>query len=235
MRLVFHHSVPKRTSEPELNEDYYLPVCPSQGGPFVLSDGASESYDARTWSRLLVRRYRRRPSFSPAWVSQATANYVAIRDRSKMSWSQQAAFQRGSFATLLAVNIATDARRVDVLAIGDTIAAYGIKHTFRKSFPYASADQFASRPLLISTRQERNQTLFRDTRRFRTSWNVAAIGDLTVMAMTDALGAWMLSDPEARFSVLARIRTPYSFVKLVENERQAGRIRRDDTTLLILS
>jgi hypothetical protein len=152
-----------------------------------------------------------------------------------MSWSQQAAFQRGSFATLLALHIATDARRVDVLAIGDTIAAYGIKHTFRKSFPYASADQFASRPLLISTRQERNQILFRNTRRFKTSWNVAAIRNLTVMAMTDALGAWLLSDPESRFGILARIRTRRSFITLVEDERQAGRIRRDDTTLLILS
>ncbi len=55
--------------------------------------------------------------------------------------------------------------------------------------------------------------------------------------MTDALGHWLLSqrdrDPSP-ISVLRKLRTPKAFARFVQEERAAGRMKRDDTTLIAL-
>jgi hypothetical protein len=232
MHLVFHHSVAKQLHEPELNEDYYRPTRHVPNGPLVVSDGASESYDARTWSRLLVSRYRKRPRFDAAWIAQATARYAAYRTSSTLSWSKQAAFERGSFATLLALHLARDFSRADILAVGDSLAVFGIDGVICNSFPYTSPDRFSERPLLISTLSDRNCGLLQDMDRFWTSWTLST--DSTLMAMTDALGAWLLTEPTSRFPILASMRSRRDFAELIETERIARRLRRDDATLLVL-
>ena len=149
MHLVFHHTVGKQLHEPRQNDDYYSPNSFSEDGPFVISDGASESYDAKTWSRLLVGLYRQQPEFSSAWVDQATARYTASHDIAALSWSRQAAFERGSFATLLAIH-ANGGPHAEILAVGDSLAVLGHGGSFRQSFPYETPEQFGAHPLLIS-------------------------------------------------------------------------------------
>ena len=91
------------------------------------------------------------------------------------------------------------------------------------------------RPLLISTRPERNAGLFEEgLKPLQTSWCLAGLKRACILAMTDALGAWLLSDPVQRYAVLSQIRSHIEFVDLIEGERAAGRIRRDDTTLLVV-
>jgi hypothetical protein len=234
LRLLFHHSVSKRINERILNEDCYRPKHQIGKGPFVLSDGASESYDARVWSHLLVKSYRKRPCFSPEWVQQAVRRYATYRDVAGLSWSQQAAYERGSFATLLAVHVGENGPRADIVAVGDSIAVIGENGVLTASFPYSSPDQFAERPLLISTRADRNNWIAEvDPDRFRIAWQLSGSG-VSLMAMTDALGAWLLTKPAERFPLLASIRSRALFTELVESERNSGRMRRDDTTLLVL-
>jgi hypothetical protein len=233
LRLQFHYSVPKRVEEPKLNEDSYKPKQFRCKGPFVVSDGASESYDARTWSQLLVKRYRRRPQFSLDWVQRAVESYTACHNSENLSWSQQAAFARGSFATLLAVHIEPDNLYAEVLAVGDSIAVIGTEGELHASFPYSSPDQFDDHPLLISTCSDRNAWLSdADLSELTVSWPLSVPG-VTLMAMTDALGKWLLTEPAVRFSQLASVRSRARFTNLVETERGAGRMRRDDTTLLV--
>jgi hypothetical protein len=234
LRLQFHYSVAKQISEPELNEDAYRPKHLYSEGPFVLSDGASESYDARSWSHLLVRRYRHQPQFDEQWIARAVQHYTMRRNPANLSWSKQAAFERGSFATLLAIHIRNGATQAEVIAVGDSIAVLGTSGSFCASFPYTSADQFKSEPLLISTRSDCNNCLFEsDPSRFRAIWKLGPLRT-NLMAMTDALGAWLLTEPESRFPILASLRSRSAFAKLVETERSADRMRRDDTTLLVL-
>jgi hypothetical protein len=186
------------------------------------------------WSHLLVRRYRQQPHFDERWVDQAVQHYATRHDPAHLSWSKQAAFERGSFATLLAIHIRNGASQAELLAVGDTIAVLGISGVFCTSFPYTSADQFKTNPLLISTRHDCNGGLFEtDPSRFRAIWTLLPFQS-KLMAMTDALGAWLLAEPHSRFPVLADLRSRTRFIKLIENERLAGRMRRDDTTLLIL-
>jgi serine/threonine protein phosphatase PrpC len=234
LRLQFHYSVAKQISEPDLNEDAYRPKHLHSEGPFVLSDGASESYDARMWSHLLVRRYRQQPRFDEQWVNQVVELYATRHDPANLNWSKQAAFERGSFATLLAIHIRNGATKAEVLAIGDSLAVLGTDGAFCASFPYTSADQFKAEPLLISTRHDCNNGLFEaDPSRFRATWELSPFSS-KLMAMTDALGAWLLAEPETRFHILASLRSRAAFAKLIETERCAGHMRRDDTTLLIL-
>lgn len=232
MHLVFHHTVGKQLQEPRQNEDYYSPNRFSEEGPFVISDGASESYDAKTWSRLLVGLYRQRPEFSPAWVDHAATRYTASHDVASMSWSCQAAFERGSFATLLAI-YASGGQHAEILAVGDSLAVLGYGSSFRQSFPYETPEQFGANPLLISTVKARNAALLEsDPRSFRTSWKVGS--RTSILAMTDALGQWLLSDAAGRYPLLANLRDRRKFTILVETERTERRMKRDDTTLLIL-
>jgi serine/threonine protein phosphatase PrpC len=147
LRLQFHYSIAKRIRESEFNEDYYRPRQLHSEGPFVVSDGASESYDGRTWSHLLVRRYRQQPRFDEQWVNQAVQHYASRHNPADLTWSKQAAFERGSFATLLAIHIKNGAQ-AEVLAVGDSIAVLGTSGCFCNSFPYTSASQFNSEPLL---------------------------------------------------------------------------------------
>jgi hypothetical protein len=235
MHLAFHHSVGKQLSEPELNEDYSRPKQLFSKGPFAVSDGASESYDARTWSKLLVNLYIECPRFDETWVQEAVKRYAETHNGLKLSWSQEAAFERGSFATLLSLHLTDDGSQVNVLAVGDSISVLGEGDTFCYSFPYSSADQFNARPLLISTRADRNVELFnQDPTNFRITWQLAGHRRPRILAMTDALGAWLLTDPTGRFPILATLRSHAAFESLVESERLAGRMRRDDTTLLCL-
>jgi serine/threonine protein phosphatase PrpC len=232
MHLVFHHTVGKQPQEPRQNDDYYSPNSFSEEGPFVISDGASESYDAKTWSRLLVRLYRRQPEFSSEWVDHATAFYTSSYDVASLSWSRQAAFERGSFATLLAIH-ANGGQQAEILAVGDSLAVLGNGGCFRQSFPYETPEQFAAHPLLISTVKARNAALLEsDPRSFRTSWKLDSRA--SILAMTDALGQWLLSDPAGRYPVLANLRDRRQFATLVETERAERRMKRDDTTLLVL-
>src|SRR5262249_44319543 len=155
------------------------------------------------------------PRFDEPWVNQAIQHYAARHNPENLSWSKQAAFERGSFATLLAIHIKNNATQAEVLAIGDSIAVLGTSRILCDSFPYKSADQFKREPLLISTRQDCNDGLFdADPSRFRATWKLCPLRS-KLMAMTDALGAWLLTDPESRFPILASLRSRTTFVKLV--------------------
>jgi hypothetical protein len=56
-----------------------------------------------------------------------------------------------------------------------------------------------------------------------------------LLCMTDALGQWVLARLDEEVSpitVLRKLRSPAAFRRFVLAERAAGRLRRDDTTLL---
>ena len=55
-----------------------------------------------------------------------------------------------------------------------------------------------------------------------------------LFCMTDAIGAWLLSQPDERMQRLRALETRAAFVDLVETARADGTMRRDDTTLLVI-
>ncbi|MEO0035699.1 MAG: hypothetical protein RLZZ501_1722 [Pseudomonadota bacterium] len=234
MRPLFEAQVPKLETAPQENED--AACCWPQRGLYAISDGASESYHSAAWARVLVRRFIAHPELGPDWLAAAIAEYNTGFDREAMSWSAQAAFDRGSFATLLGLSVSRPEERVRLLAVGDSLAVLVSSGRLVASFPYESAEQFAARPMLLSTRPERNEALLRPAtlQAMTAEWGLKGTVNPRVLLMTDALGAWLLADPDERLGRLLGLASAEAFADLVHEERVGKRMRRDDCTLLVL-
>lgn len=230
MRVLHRWTVGKQVAEPLLNED--AAACAHVKRVFAVSDGASEAYASRRWARVLVSRYVRRPLVDASWLAQSIATYNNAFDRASMSWSAQAAFDRGSFATLLGLRLDDDLAGVSILAIGDSLAVLDNGNEIQTTFPYSDPEQFRANPLLMSTIFERNRAILGAEP--STHWSFAGIASPKLFCMTDAIGAWLLSARGDRLERLRGLRTRGEFVQLVEAERASGALRRDDTTLLVI-
>lgn len=227
LRLDLVVSTAKDQKRQDLNEDAYA----LDKGRLALSDGASESYDSQTWAKLLTNAYVLDQRVSTSWVADKVQAYVASVDFASLTWSKQAGFERGSFATLLGLEMAPSGTDADVLAIGDSLALLvrnGMKLT---SFPFHNAEQFDARPELLSTLTAAN--VFVSKSDFFTSnsvtWSVQS-GD-QILLVTDAIGHWLLSCDEA-LGILLTVKTQEEFERLVLERRSNKTMRLDDSTVL---
>ena len=217
----------------ETNEDCWQH---SHKGAGAVSDGASVSFDSASWSRIIARRYAQHPDFGLQWLDEAIGAYDKLHDRDDLPWMQQAAYDRGSFASLLGVRD-LGCGRVEVLAIGDSLALLCDGDRIVESFPYDKPEQFDANPQLLSTNRAENRFLSEPgvLDALRREWDPASLAQPALLCVTDALGRWVLSEQGAEPSPIARlrrIRKPRAFARLIEAERIARRMRRDDSTLL---
>ena len=226
MRVLHRWTMGKQVGEPHLNEDAI--AYSNVKGVYAVSDGASESFASRRWARILVARYVQRTVIDEAWLAHAIGVYHADFDRATMSWSAQAAFDRGSFATLLGLRFGSNG--VSILGIGDSLAVLDDGAEIHATFPYSEPEQFRANPLLLSTIPDRNAAILSGD--FTTSWRLD--GRSRLFCMTDAIGAWLLSDRPERMARLRALQTRAEFVTLVEDARADGTMRRDDTSLLVI-
>ncbi len=221
-------SDPAALNEDNLGED-------DQAQRYVVSDGAGESYAPSLWSRTLCDAWL--TAARPATVnvlSQAIESYTRGCDIESMSWSQRGAFDRGSYATLLALQVRRNTVRI--LSIGDSLLLVRTRSGKLKSFPYNRAKQFDSRPVLVGTDMQANLAwLRRDvTSRIFDAYPLVKISQM--LLMTDAVGKWALSqsDCHSAFTRLAKIATPDQFRDFVRAAQSEGTMRRDDATLIHL-
>jgi|SRR5665213_290699 len=233
MRLSFAASIAKYKQDSRLNEDAMGDRASL--GVYAVSDGASESFDSRRWSKLLVRLFLANAHVDERWLHRAVSLYVRQFDREAMTWSAQAAFDRGSFATLTGIVISPGRSQVQVLGVGDSLAVLVDGTHLVSSYPYQRPEQFALRPLLLSTVWEQNRALLGNALAgLGARWSLRHLRDASVLLMTDALGAWLLRDPRSRVPKLLNLNTSLQFEALVGHERMNGQMRRDDTTLAVI-
>lgn len=238
MRALFIGTCAKEPNRPEANEDAYAFSADCQR--FALSDGASESYDSQFWARLLTRKFADDPKFDQEWIENAVAAYQAEHDFAAMSWSQQLAFERGCFATLLSIEYDACSHRLALLGIGDSVAVLLKGTEIVRAWPLDHPDKFKERPTLLSTLQVHNEfTRSSDFGSIALSvLDLTAFPESTLLCMTDALGEWtlrMAGDEPERLTELLTIRSEEQFGAWVNAEREAQRMRVDDTTLAILT
>ena len=211
-------------------------------GLYCLCDGASESYDSRKWAYILCQNYvktglcNKRCLVTNDFVDNCIKQYESDINTDTLSWSQQSAFSRGSYSTLLGVSIHNNS--LYIFSVGDSIALRLKKDTMKKtaSFPYEKPEQFKERPILISTIRS-NNTFLQKNQNIR-RWQKITANDLILM-MTDAVGEWMLRYFNKNISmILDCLNDEYSgslkFENLVKQEREQGRLREDDSTILKL-
>ena len=233
----FFGSIPKHPGDADRNEDAFM--WSPQRSALALSDGASESFDSRLWARILVRLFFLKPVLSMARVDVAIAVFTRRHDPQSMSWSLQTAFDRGSFATLLGVAISPELDQARVLAIGDTLALLLDGTRLVASFPYTDPEDFRRQPTLLSTRREHNSFLERPdhTGASTAVWRLDRLAQPRIVCMTDAIAEWFLrraqTDPSAG-EILLGIADIADLEALVARERESGRMRVDDSTVLIL-
>jgi hypothetical protein len=228
-------SVPKDDDPLRPNEDSFKSVRYRR--IFAMADGASESYDSRSWGSVLVECFMRDQCISPAWIENAISRYRKTVDYDDLSWSRQAAFDRGSFSTILGVHIAQDDRTAIVTSIGDSLFALSDGTNLVETFAYTSQEQFTQNPLLISSVFEKNISVKRalNDQTTVTSIDLSQIKSPTLMLMTDALGAWLLSSSKARVKKLLQLRSNLQFENLVHKARASGDMVVDDTSLMMVS
>lgn len=237
MRTLFVGSCAKEPDRPEANEDAYALSIDRQR--LALSDGASESYDSRLWAGLLVRKLAEDPSFGPEWMESAVAAYQAEHDYASMSWSQQFAFERGCFATLLCAQHDEANHRLELFGVGDSVSLLMAGSEVVRAWPLDDPERFKERPTLLSTLRPHNEFMlspeFESIAHMQI--DLTALSDPTLLCMTDALGEWalrMAAEDSARLSELLSIRSEEQLAALVVAERTAKRMRIDDSTLAIL-
>ena len=257
MKLRFSAQVPKILGSDDLNEDVVL----TDDAQFVICDGASESYDSRTWAKKIAQ-VALAHDFIPSGESfdSVAREYSASVDYAKLSWSRQASFDRGSFCTLLKMGYSAQDQSVQVTAIGDseffllspdgfTVSsdpressvscmhqAYSIK-----CFPYANSAQFQQRPQLISTLQKANAVFSAEYVGSCVKRYAVKKGQFALL-MSDAISCWCLKNQEKGSPVWETLLSfskedPQSlekFTSMVVQLRLRREMRIDDTSLVIV-
>jgi hypothetical protein len=233
-RLPLALTIPK--TEDSRNEDGFYR---SSKGVYALSDGASVSFDSASWARILVRHYTRNPEFTREWLSGAIAEFGRLYDRETLPWMQQASYDRGSFASLLGVRVIDEGRLIQILAIGDSLAVLCDGDCIKATFPFSAASSFTRSPQLLCTNPAGNVFLDGVDLAYDlvADWTFAGLKQPALLCMTDALGHWLLTQRDcdaSPISLLRQVQTPRAFARFVHEERAAGRMKRDDTTLIAL-
>lgn len=230
-------SVPKDPEREDLNEDAFDVSENSQ--IIALSDGASESYDSKSWARMLVQNFVNSPSFSSDWVTTVQEAYVAGVDYQNLSWSKQLAFERGSFATLVGVHCTPLSNGVDIFSIGDSLAVLVRDGRYVQSYPFDTPEQFDARPELLSTLSHLNKFTNDDefvSGEHKQIW-ATQNGDL-ILLVTDAVGQWLLREinhEPSSIDLLLQIDTEEQFEDLVVAMRSERRMKLDDSTMIRLA
>ena len=232
--LPLAFSIPK--GEDWRNEDSFYR---SAKGVYALSDGASVSFDSASWARILVRRYTKNPEFTREWLSAAMAEFRKLYDRDSLPWMQQASFDKGSFASLLGIRFFDGGRLIQVLSIGDSLAVLCDGDCIKATFPFSAASEFNRSPQLLCTNPTENVFLDEVDVGYDlvADWSFGGLKQPALLCMTDALGHWLLSQRDcdtSPISELRKVKTPVAFARFVLGERAAGRMKRDDTTLIAL-
>jgi hypothetical protein len=225
-------TIPKSAGQP--NEDNW---AWSHKGLSALSDGASISFDSASWSRILVRHFCRNPNFSSDWLNLAVHEFSRLYDRETLPWMKQAAYDKGSFASLIGIQLHDNRNLAQIIAIGDSLAVLCDADAIKATFPYRRSSEFEQSPQLLSTNPFENKFLddWNSNDTLTCDWTFKGLRMPSLLCMTDALGQWLLSRMEAGefpLKILREIKSGKAFGRFVRAERLSGRLRLDDTTLL---
>ncbi|AVI67688.1 hypothetical protein CKQ84_18500 [Shewanella sp. WE21] len=235
MKVTFSGSIPKDLNFPEENEDYW--ATSACGNRIALCDGASESYSSKLWSRMIAESFIKIKRLDFPWIQALSLDYSKCYDFNAMSWSQQAAYERGSFSTLLGVDYKPKSTNLKITAIGDSVALLFDEGKLVASWPFTEPEQFLGRPTLLSTRISLNDFI-KSKDCIKNNSKTVRISDLstpTLICLTDAIGEWalrMLVTNNEKALALHEIETLEAFEHLVVTERAAGTMKIDDSTMI---
>jgi hypothetical protein len=194
-------------------------------GRFAIADGASESYAAGEWARLLVESFVRDGGGDDWLIAPRIAWHDQVVGRA-VSWYAEDKFAAGGHATFLGLTI--DGPRWTALAAGDTNLFVVRDGALATSFPLETSADFGGAPPLVRSWGD------------EPTWEFG-LGDLqpgdTLLLATDALAQAILASAEAGEFIgpnLLSLRESEAFTAWVDAAREAGQLRNDDVALAVL-
>jgi len=242
-------SMPKEGNTPAEYEDAFWPreALSFDSVPIRLAvaDGATETSFSGLWARLLVTAYGRGRLAEKDWHIDLPKIRRAWRravGQKPLPWYAEEKLRAGAYSSLLGLTILSpqprDAREGTwhALAVGDSCLVQARGDEMISSFPFSRADEFNSRPLLVSSLDSHDDAES-EARQASGRWTS---GDAFFL-MTDALAAWCLRGVEADEQVIDGLRsveTQGQFESLVADLRGdvddegLPRLKNDDVTLV---
>ena len=205
------------------DEDATLPLHAA------VADGATESAFAGVWANHLVRGFREAGPVTAGPFREHLARWQAacqqaIEERATRgeAWYAEAKAEEGAFATFLGMVIRPD-RSWQALAVGDCCLFHLRAGQREDQWPVDAPEDFTNRPALLSSQPGREAP---EPQVREGTWQN---GDAFLLA-TDALAAWLMEGTPAHLLQL----DPTSFQERVVEAREAGALRNDDVTALVL-
>jgi hypothetical protein len=247
--------LPKNGNTAEEYEDAYAHTPCN----FSIADGATESSFAERWAQGLVKKYVAEPpaGATPSsvqlenWLSPLQKEWHAGISWDRLPWYAEEKARTGAFAAFLGLQFFEPAAcpekrgffsfwkkpvtrresRWQALAVGDSNLFHLRQSALLRAFPIERAEQFDTRPLLLSSNPKKNNPVWQ---RIQMTEGVCQVGDVFLL-MTDALAAWFLRQADANANPLAtilKITTEAEFSKFIEEQRQSTALKNDDVTLM---
>ena len=229
LTVVFRGSTAKDPGLQSSNEDT-IAIATGRAAVF---DGATESFAARRWARLLAAHWR---TGEPDWVARARASYDRAIATVPMSWAQEAASARGSFATIAWIRAVPGGLQLG--AVGDSCVLFLRDNAIVHAYPFVSSSAFTSAPQALASAGDlaaATQELL-DAAPRTVSFTAGRVDE--VWLVTDAIAAWLLDpDPQVRNARVASVRAlpnGEALRLLVHEQRAAGCLKTDDSTVVRL-
>ena len=200
-------------------------------------DGASESFAARKWSRLLSEEWGRGKILNKDWIANAQNRYQSELADLNLSWAQEAAIERGSFATIASLEIENG--HMNTCVVGDSSLFFIDSRGVMKSIPFQSESEFTSSPTALSSKHSALEKNYENINKFtERSHSFKPNGVGFVLLATDAVSCWLLSDDLVthlqRLQKLFECKTSTDFHELVLEERRSKSMKIDDSTVILL-
>ena len=244
--------LPKAGNSPGEYEDASRVAFPQRMGASgrrtaraAVSDGASESAFAREWANVLADAFVSRPpeicdlteNSLCDWMASAQEEWRVGIPWDRIPWHGEAKARAGAFATLLGLTVATKAgnsRRLSwrAVAVGDSCLFVVRDDRLWLSFPLEDAAQFDNSPALLCSNPDNAGDLWENVHRIG---GECVAGDSFILA-SDALACWFLernAEGEKPWKTLLALEAS-DWAAWVEEQRRAGLMRNDDTTLVII-
>jgi hypothetical protein len=198
-------------------------------GRFAVADGASESFAAGEWARLLADTF---VEHGPArdWLAGPRAAWQTAVAGEALSWYAEEKRTAGGHATFLGVTTrpADDGYEWEAVAVGDACLFHVVGGACLAAFPFDRAADFTSVPTLISSKG--------GTPTWKVKGGTLRPGEALLLA-TDALAQCLLTSAEAGAFAGADFLTMAEaddFALWVAAARATGRLKNDDVALGIV-
>lgn len=235
--------LPKDVQDPNGYEDAF--DVDAARGVAAICDGASSTLFSGRWAGILANAVVSEPpdvrnaEQVDAWLKKCRDTWAASIDESALAWHQKPKLLEGAATTLLWVELATSGTADGVArpflmrcyAVGDCCLFHVRGNHVLQTFPLQDSARFDSHPPIVRSVVKRSETVA-----FEALESQCNPDDFLALC-TDAIGAWIMRQVEASvpldWEALWQT-TAEDWQRWVIGLRQAGQIRYDDSTLVLL-